>query len=235
MTLLAIDTSEQSCSVALLKGDTVECAASEHIGRGHAERLLPLIEEQLGQAGRSYADLSRIAVTTGPGTFTGLRIGLSVARGLALQADLPCIGLTGLSVLAAQAMRQRDKNSTIHAIITGRGGQAFFQSFQGRNNDDTPKPLTEPVGLDIADIASEVSVSGGVVIGSGVDLLIEAGHHDVLEGQGVSFHADRVIDPETLARLSSGLNPATYPPEPTYFRAADAKKAVPILPTADRQ
>ena len=232
MTLLAIDTSEQSCSVALLDGEAVKCSVSEHIGRGHAERLLPLIEEQLDKACRSYADISRVAVTTGPGTFTGLRIGLSVARGLALQGSLPCIGLTGLSVLAAQGMRESDEGGIVHALITGRGGQAFFQSFRGRNDDDTPKPLSEPVGLDIGDIASEVGARGGIVVGSGVDLLVEAGHRQRLEAQGIRLHADRVIDPLMLAYLSANLDAGGYPPEPTYFRAADAKKATPVLPTA---
>lgn len=107
MTTLAIDTSEQACSVALACEGTVIDRASEIIGRGHAERLLPLIEERLAAAGRSYKDLERIAVTTGPGTFTGLRIGLSVARGLALQADIPCVGVTGLTVPGSPSGRFR--------------------------------------------------------------------------------------------------------------------------------
>ncbi len=232
MTLLAIDTSEQSCSVALLEGDADLCSVSEPIGRGHAERLLPLIEEQLQGHGHSYADLNRIAVTTGPGTFTGLRIGLSVARGLALQADLPCIGLTGLTVLAAQVMQEGGDHTVVHSLISGRGGQAFYQAFDGRNADGTPKALAEPVGLFVEEIIPKVRDASGILVGSGVDLLVEAGQQKELETEGLVFHPDRVISPLVLARLSAELDASAYPPEPTYFRAADAKKAVPILPNA---
>lgn len=228
MTILAIDTSEQACSVALANGDTVIDSVSEIIGRGHAERLLPLIEERLTNAGLGYPDLTRIAVTTGPGTFTGLRIGLAVARGLALQADIPCIGLTGLAVLAAQA--RANAGTSIHAMITGRGGQAFYQRFQASADRCMPEPVTEAVGLDAEDIAAEVTKASGIAIGSGVDLLLEKGLLDRSQDSRIEFSDARFIDPAKLAFLAQGREPEAYPPEPTYFRAADAKKATPILP-----
>lgn len=228
MTTLAIDTSEQACSVALACEGTVIDRASEIIGRGHAERLLPLIEERLAATGRSYKDLERIAVTTGPGTFTGLRIGLSVARGLALQADIPCVGVTGLTVLAAQV--GASDNVPVHALITGRGGQAFYQRFMGKGSDGTPTPITEPVGLDAEEIAEEVNSVGGILVGSGVDLLLEKRLVDSTSPPSLVIDPARVIDPATLAQVAQQLSPADYPPEPTYFRAADAKKATPVLP-----
>lgn len=234
MTLLAIDTSESACSVALLAADRVIDSRSEIIGRGHAERLLPLIEETLSAAGLVYDDLSRIAVTTGPGTFTGLRIGLAVARGLALEGDLPCIGLTGLHVLAAQA-QQQDQTSgrAAHAVIAGRGGQAFYQCFSGTDGDGIPVAVAPAAGLDIEDIAAAILSRGGMVIGSGVDLL----RADDFIGGGKAAAAVELInvpciDPVTLGQLGQAVKPASYPPEPTYFRAADAKKATPILPVA---
>lgn len=228
MSILAIDTSEQACSIALANGDTVIDSVSEIIGRGHAERLLPLIEERLTNAGLGYADLTRIAVTTGPGTFTGLRIGLAVARGLALQADIPCIGMTGLSVLAAQASARA--GTPIHATITGRGGQAFYQRFQASADGAMPDPVTEASGLDAENIAAEVNNAAGVVIGSGVDLLSEKGLLDRSQDSRIELDTARIIDPAKLALLAQNLEPEAYPPEPTYFRAADAKKATPILP-----
>lgn len=231
MTLLAIDTSEQACSVALVENGRVRDSRSEIIGRGHAERLLPLIAERLAAHGLSYGDLTRVAVTTGPGTFTGLRIGLSVARGLALQGDIPCIGLTGLQVLAAQAMAQVDDARPVHAMITGRGGQAFFQTFQGRGGDGLPKPHNDAVGLDAEDIADRVNKSGGVLAGSGVLLLKEKSLFDPLKAQTTPDKVSQIC-PATLGQLAWSLAPAEYPPEPTYFRAADAKKAVPVLPVA---
>lgn len=234
MTLLAIDTSESACSVALLAADTVVDSRSEIIGRGHAERLLPLIEETLVSAGLGYSDLSRIVVTTGPGTFTGLRIGLAVARGLALQGDLPCIGLTGLQVLAAQAWAQTNPASVaVHAVITGRGGQAFYQCFEGTGDDGIPAATEAAAGLDAQDIAKAVLSRGGVVIGSGVSLLRDGN----FIGEGSSAAAVDLIDvpyidPAALGQLGQIADPELYPPEPTYFRAADAKKATPILPVA---
>lgn len=230
MVLLAIDTSEQSCSVALLDGDTVIDECSEHLGRGHAERLLPMIAERLALAGLTYADLNRIAVTTGPGTFTGLRIGLSVARGLALQADIPCIGLTGLQVLAAQALAQGSEDETIHAMITGRGGQAFLQSFAGQDEHGLPVPMGDPQGLDADVIASIINATPGTLVGSGVSLLREKG---LLSAKsGTTQLAGDVISAPTLGRLAASLSADKFPPEPTYFRAADAKKATPALPVA---
>lgn len=232
MTLLAIDTSEQACSVALIDGGRVLDASSELIGRGHAERLLPLIEERLAAGGLGYGSLSRIAVTTGPGTFTGLRIGLSVARGLALALDLPCIGLTGLQVLAAQALAKNQAgNMCVHAVITGRGGQAFLQSFSGMGPDGMPQAQSVPQGLDAADIATILSREGGSAIGSGVALLEEEG---LLPVRGPASGAYRVcsIDPAVLGLLAEHLAPADYLPEPTYFRSADAQKASPALKIA---
>ncbi len=228
MTVLAIDTSEQACSIALADGTTVIDSVSEIIGRGHAERLLPLIDERFAVTGLGYGDLTRVAVTTGPGTFTGLRIGLAVARGLALQADIPCVGITGLSVLAAQA--EGEEGITVHALITGRGGQAFYQRFNGRTGDGMPAAVSEPEGRDAEDIVAEIRDCGGVVVGSGVDLLLEKKLIDLSSEKNISLASARIISPGTLAVLGGQLSPAQYSPEPTYFRAADAKKAAPVLP-----
>lgn len=222
MTLLAIDTSESACSVALISGDQVIDSKSEIIGRGHAERLLPLIEERLMAAGLTYADIKRIAVTTGPGTFTGLRIGLAVARGLALQGDLPCIGLTGLQVLAGSGLK-KVPDATVYALIEGRGGQAFVQKFQG---DGFPKAIGDVENLDLDDIVKIVKRAPGVVISTSSDII------DTFNQQGLVTVPLQAIDAATLGLLARDLDPADYPPEPTYFRAADAKKAIPILPVA---
>lgn len=222
MTLLAIDTSESACSVALISDATVIDSKSEIIGRGHAERLLPLIEERLAVTGLTYGDLLRIAVTTGPGTFTGLRIGLAVARGLALEGNLPCIGLTGLQVLAASAARKQD-DATVYAVIAGRGGQAFVQKFKGGG---FPTATEAVLNLDLDDIAKMVEVEPGVIISTSREIT------DEFRQQGLKTILAEAIDATTLGLLARDIDPALYPPEPTYFRAADAKKATPILPVA---
>lgn len=214
--ILAIDTCEGVCSAALVREGQALASRMERIGRGHAERLLPLIEELLAEAAAGYADLGCIAVCVGPGTFTGLRIGLSVARGMALANDVPCVGLMSLPVLAAQAQAEGHADP-VHAIVMGRGGQGFYQAFDGVADNGLPQPITEAGCFDGDDIATRINRRPGLVVGSGADLV-------------GAPHAINAVDPVTLARLSVLLDPLAYLPEPAYLRDADAKKAKAILP-----
>src|ERR1700694_5061493 len=103
MRVLAIDTALAACSAAVLDTGRAAIIASETrvMARGHAEAIMPLIARVMDQAEIEFAELDRIAVTTGPGSFTGLRVGISAARGIALAAAKPAIGLTTLSGFAA--------------------------------------------------------------------------------------------------------------------------------------
>ncbi|SIS66542.1 tRNA threonylcarbamoyl adenosine modification protein YeaZ [Roseivivax lentus] len=92
--ILGFDTSAAHCAAALLSGDRVLGISAEEMRQGQAERLMPMLEQVLAQAGAGWADLSRIGVGTGPGNFTGIRIAVSAARGLALALDIPAIGVT---------------------------------------------------------------------------------------------------------------------------------------------
>ncbi|OYX43653.1 MAG: tRNA (adenosine(37)-N6)-threonylcarbamoyltransferase complex dimerization subunit type 1 TsaB [Rhodobacterales bacterium 32-67-9] len=98
--ILAFDTSAAHCAAALLSGDDVLAARSEDMGRGQAERLMPLLEELLAGAGKGWGDLDAIGVGTGPGNFTGIRISVAAARGLALALDIPAVGVTGFEARA---------------------------------------------------------------------------------------------------------------------------------------
>ncbi|WP_375691846.1 tRNA (adenosine(37)-N6)-threonylcarbamoyltransferase complex dimerization subunit type 1 TsaB [Pseudooceanicola sp. LIPI14-2-Ac024] len=91
---LGFDTSAAHCAAAVLSGDRVLAVRVEAMGRGQAERLFPLLEEMLAEAGVGWADLDRIGCGTGPGNFTGIRISVSAARGLALSLGIPAIGVT---------------------------------------------------------------------------------------------------------------------------------------------
>ncbi|MCJ9428247.1 tRNA (adenosine(37)-N6)-threonylcarbamoyltransferase complex dimerization subunit type 1 TsaB [Kordiimonas marina] len=216
MTILAIDTSEAYCSAALVRGGNVLASRCDNIGRGHAEHLLPMIEGLLETAGTGYPDISRVAVTCGPGTFTGLRIGLSVARGLALGLGVPCLGLSGLTVLAAAA----EGDGPVHAVMTGRGGQAYHQAFEGRSEDGLPMPISEPASLPVDEILRRITATPGRIVGSGSP--------SVMPGAVPTGG----IDPEVLASLAETLAPESFPPDPLYLRAADAAKAKPLLPVA---
>src|ERR1700728_3269122 len=103
MLILAIDTALDACAACVLDADAARLIAQESqtMKRGHAEALMPLIGRVMKEAGIAFAALDRIAVTTGPGSFTGLRVGLSAARGIALAANKPVVGLTTLAAYAA--------------------------------------------------------------------------------------------------------------------------------------
>src|SRR3569832_1939804 len=93
MLILAFDTSIAACSVALIRDAAILAATREVMDRGQAEALMPMIERVMESARASYRDLDRIAVTTGPGSFTGVRVGLAAARGLGLASEKPIVGV----------------------------------------------------------------------------------------------------------------------------------------------
>src|SRR5438309_424265 len=130
MRVLAIDTALEACSAAVLDTERGGILASESIPmlRGHAEALLPLVSRVMSEAGLEFGALDRIAVTVGPGSFTGLRVGVSAARGIAVAAGKPAIGLSTLSALAAPHVAARS-GDTIMAAIDGRNEQIYFQVF----------------------------------------------------------------------------------------------------------
>lgn len=102
-TILAFDTSAQHCAVAVLRGDTALASRAEEMARGQAERLFPLIEAALANAGIGWGDIDRIGVGTGPGNFTGIRIAVASARGLALSLGVPAIGVTTFDAIRLDA------------------------------------------------------------------------------------------------------------------------------------
>ncbi|MGH7024255.1 MAG: tRNA (adenosine(37)-N6)-threonylcarbamoyltransferase complex dimerization subunit type 1 TsaB, partial [Caulobacteraceae bacterium] len=107
MSLLAIDTCLAACQAAVISDGVALASLSEPMARGHQERLGPMVREAMDQAGLRFSELDRIAVTVGPGSFTGLRVGLAFAKGLALALDIPCTGVGTLAALAAGAAGRR--------------------------------------------------------------------------------------------------------------------------------
>src|SRR3954465_4928531 len=130
MRVLAIDTALEACSAAVFDTDHGGITASESVAmaRGHAEAAMPLLARVMDLAFIDFALLDRIAVTVGPGSFTGLRVGIAAARGIALAAGKPAIGLSTLSALAAPHVASR-AGDTIMAAIDGRNEQVYFQVF----------------------------------------------------------------------------------------------------------
>ncbi len=123
--ILAFDTSAAHCAAALLSGGRVLASRDEQMATGQAERLLPLLEEVLAEGGIGWRDLTALAVGTGPGNFTGVRIAVAAARGLALGLGIPAIGVTRLEALAHGLPRP------VTVVEDARRGEAYVQAFDG--------------------------------------------------------------------------------------------------------
>lgn len=161
MNLLAIETSTEACSAALLCGETL-IARSEFAPRRHAELLLPMCESLLAEAGIRRGDLDAIAVGCGPGAFTGVRLGISAAQGIALALDLPVVPV---STLAALAMQAPDNGASILAVIDARMGEIYAGTF--RRAADGGIEAIGPESVSLADALKLPAARAWNVVGSG--------------------------------------------------------------------
>jgi tRNA threonylcarbamoyladenosine biosynthesis protein TsaB len=206
MIILALDTCLAACSAAILDQGRVLAARSEPMARGHQERLAPMVAEIMAEAGLAFSDLDRIGVTLGPGSFTGLRVGLAFAKGLGAALSIPVVGVGVLEALAA------DQRGLAFAVMDAKRGQIYLQAF------DAGKPLMAPDALDLGTAAARLAeLAGGrptTLVGPGAPLLA-----DVLADARILTpdHADPVV----VARLAAARAPV--PPRPLYLRAPDAK------------
>ena len=209
MIVLGIDTALGACSAAVTRDGAVLAAASEPMARGHQERLAPLAQTVMQEAGLAFAALDRIGVTVGPGSFTGLRVGLAFGKGLGLALGRPCIGIGSLEALAAS----EPGPGLTAAVIDAKRGQVYLQLFDGGAALMAPDALS--VEIAVARIA-ELWRGGPVrLVGPGAALLA-----------GVSPEI-RIVEraaPDPLAICAlAAARPAGAPPRPLYLRAPDAK------------
>jgi tRNA threonylcarbamoyl adenosine modification protein YeaZ len=215
MRVLAIDTALEACSAAVL--DTaVGLIGRESLPmvRGHAEALMPLVERVMGQAAIAFSALDRVAVTVGPGSFTGLRVGVAAARGLALAAGKPVVGLTTLAAYAAPHVAADDE-APLLAVIDARNEQVYMQLFGAGGRTIIPPR--------IASVREAVrAASGGParIAGTAAELVMTAWPTD--QARPTLIDASRAPDIEWVAHLGAAAL-ETAPPRPLYLRSPDAR------------
>src|SRR5262245_3043750 len=221
MQVLALDTALAACAVAVF--DTKVGILASHsapMRRGHAEALLPLVEQVISESGLAFSDLDRIAVTVGPGSFTGLRVGVSAARAIALAAGKPAVGVTTLAAFAAPAIIVA-QGTPVLSVVDARNNQLYIQTFGegGGAREARIASLTE---------ALELAASGPVrIVGNGAALLASAWPPD--RPPPAAIDDGDAPDVQWVARLgaTASLDAA---PKPLYLRAPDARPQAPQLP-----
>jgi tRNA threonylcarbamoyl adenosine modification protein YeaZ len=216
MRVLAIDTALEACSAAVLDPDGgITASESLAMTRGHAEALMPLIARVMNGAGVEFAQLDRIAVTTGPGSFTGLRVGISAARGLALAAGKPAIGLSTLAALAAPLIATDDSIQVV-AAIDARHDHIYLQVF-GVNG----RTLVGPRVASLRDAARAATTAPARIVGSAAKKVAAAWPRGV--EPPLSIEQRGAPDIEWIARLGAAATEDSSPPKPLYLREPDAQ------------
>jgi tRNA threonylcarbamoyladenosine biosynthesis protein TsaB len=215
MRIFAIDTALEACSAAVLDTELGTVVARESIPmtRGHAEALMPLIARVLEMSGADFKAIDRIAVTTGPGSFTGMRVGIAAARGLGLAAGKPVVGLSTLAAFAAPLIAA-DNTLPVVVAIDARHDHVYLEVLAaGGHVLVTPRvvPIQEAVRLS----------AGGKprLVGNAANILAAAWHG--LAPSAVEQRAAPDID--WVARLGAAATESTSPPKPLYLRAPDAQ------------
>jgi len=217
MLILAIDTALDACAAAVLDTEAGQLIAQESqaMKRGHAEALMPLIGRVIVQSGIGFAALDRIAVTTGPGSFTGLRVGLSAARGIALAANKPVVGVTTLTAYAAPVVSQNGENPVVSAI-DARHDQVYLQVVSG-NGSSLIRPRVAP----IEEALGAWRFGAPHLVGNAAKIL-----GDCWPSHAVPpFRIDAQVAPDIawVGWLGAAVSPNTAPARPFYLRAPDAK------------
>lgn len=213
MRVLIVDTALGACSAGVVEDGRLLGLRTELMTKGHQERLAGMARDAVAEAGGGFGAVDRIGVTVGPGSFTGLRVGLAFAQGLGAALDRPVVGVSTLDALAVSAPTE----GLVAAVIDARRGQVYARLFR----DGVALDEAEALPLDVAvdRILQAAAGNAPALVGSGALLLAEA-FPDHL--------ADAVIrplaapPPEALARLTVTADPTTALPRPLYLRAPDA-------------
>lgn len=222
MTLLGFDTATAACSAALWAGGAVTaCRRIDGAGR-HAETLVPMLREVAAEGGITLAAVERFAVTIGPGSFTGIRIGLATARGLALALKRPLIGLSTLEVLAAGVPAAERDGAVLAALDAGRG-RLYVQLF-----DRSLSALLEPQALGaeaLPDLVAEAKTGGPLIVAGTGQAVALAALTPAVDARPASCSPTpdaRVLVRRAAARAEAGGSEESAA-RPLYLREAGAQ------------
>ncbi|WP_213286821.1 tRNA (adenosine(37)-N6)-threonylcarbamoyltransferase complex dimerization subunit type 1 TsaB [Bradyrhizobium sp. sGM-13] len=217
MLILSIDTALDACAAAVLDTSAggVIARESQAMKRGHAEALMPLIARVMKASGVTFAALDRVAATTGPGSFTGLRVGLSAARGVALAAGKPVVGVTTLTVFAAPIVSESSEHPVI-AAIDARHDHVYFQVLGGDGSS-----LVKPKVAPIAEALDAARFGTPHLVGNAANILAE--RWPAGAPQPFKINQQAAPDIAWVAWLGAAVNPESSPARPYYLRAPDAK------------
>ncbi len=217
MRILAIDTSCGAAAAAVVESGRMEPLAvvSRAMLRGHAEALAPMVEEVLGSIQGGVASLDRIAVTTGPGSFTGIRVGLALARAMGLALGIPVVGVSTLAAFAAQLL-SKPRQGVIAAAIDARHGSAYFQLFESSG-----RPLGLPRCDSLRECVRQIGDGPALLAGDAAALLAVEAHR-----AGLPYDLESATDTPDIvavARMGLALDPAANPARPLYVKPPDAR------------
>ena len=219
MRVLVIDTALDACTVAVFEDDRALSVRSEIMARGHSERLGGFVRDAVAEAGGGFEVLDRIGVTVGPGSFTGLRVGLAFAQGLGAALGLPVVGISTLEALARSKDTDGSGSIRVAAAIDARRGQVYIQTFHHGQAEAPPEALS----IDDAcrRLLGSPDTGPWSLVGSGAPLIAGALPHD---RRDPPYGAGLIVIPtvEALAALTTAHDPAAHPPRPLYLRAPDA-------------
>lgn len=212
--ILAADTALGACSVAVLDDDAVLAHCWVAMERGHAEALAPMVQQTMAAAGLGFARLDRLAVTTGPGTFTGQRVGLAFMRGLRVALAKPLTGITTLAAMAAAA--RAECGATVAAALHDARRDEVYLEVVGQGDGTAPVllPFAEAVAM-LAAGPQDLALAGTA----------RAAAADALASRGLRPRLSTIFAPDAcwVARLALALPPSAAPPQPLYLRPPDAK------------
>ena len=222
MRILAIDTSLTSVSACVYDSVGADMLAVESLlmSRGHAEALLPLIERIIAQVAGGFSTLDRVAVTVGPGSFTGIRVGVAAARAIGVALSIPVVGVSTLAAFAGPLVLERGVN-TIVSAIDARHNQVYIQTF-----DPDGRTIMRPHIANAREVAGRLGKGPFRMTGSaGAIMAIEAWAQCCVADTGGEMHNPSI---EFVARLGLSADPDKAPPDPLYLKAADVTRAAPV-------